>query len=266
MSEKSIFDLSGRVAVVTGGGGGLGRAFCEAMAEFGADVACVDCDEPKAKETVTLIKRFGHRAIAIKADVSKPEQVEKMVTETVAKFGTIDILVNNAGILGKQAKIYQTSIDSWDRVIAVNLKGEFLCMRAVLPVMLRQKRGSIINISSNCAYGPGNPVLAPAAYGASKAGIINLTKQGAIEHVKDGIRVNAIAPGMFDTNIAVESDPELEAKRKQVVQETIDNVIPMGRQAQPSEIKGLAVYLASDASSYVTGQVFIADGGQSARV
>jgi NAD(P)-dependent dehydrogenase (short-subunit alcohol dehydrogenase family) len=255
MESKNMFELSGRVAVVTGGGGGLGRAFCEAM-------ACVDRAEPKAKETVKILDRFGHRAIAIKADVTSPEQVENMVKETLTQLGTIDILINNAGILGKPAKIYEASIDDWDKILTVNLRGEFLCMRAVLPTMLKQKRGCIINIASNCAFEP-NPELTPAAYGASKAAIVNLTKHGALEYAKDGIRVNCIAPGMHETNIAVESDSILEEKRKMEVQKWIDKYIPMGRQAQPREIKGMAIFLASDASSFVTGQVFVSDGGQS---
>jgi 3-oxoacyl-[acyl-carrier protein] reductase len=138
MERSNIFNLSGRVALITGGGSGLGRAFCESMAEYGADVACIGRTEQNLKETVELISRFGHRVIAIKADVSKPEEVEYMVNEVVAKLGTIDILFNNAGISGAAIRVGETPIEDWDRVIDIDLRGVFLCMRAVLPVMLNQ--------------------------------------------------------------------------------------------------------------------------------
>jgi NAD(P)-dependent dehydrogenase (short-subunit alcohol dehydrogenase family) len=261
MMDKNMFDLSGRVAIVTGSGRGLGRAFCEGMAEFGADVVCVDWDGPQAQETAHLIKSFGRKSLAIKTDVSKAVQVDSMVKETVSKLGAIDILINNAGITAPGSQIIDTPLDVWEKVLAVDLTGVFLCMRAVLPFMLKQKRGSIINISSGSALGANRPGIVPPCYSAAKAGVISLTKAGAIEHGKNGIRVNCIAPGMFDTGLGSLPDPEAEKKRKALFQATIDRDIPMGRYAQPSEIKGMAVFLASDAASYVTGQVLIPDGG-----
>jgi NAD(P)-dependent dehydrogenase (short-subunit alcohol dehydrogenase family) len=132
--------------------------------------------------------------------------------------------------------------------------------------MLKQKRGSIINTASTAAFGATKPGVIPPSYGASKAGVVSLTRTGAIENARDGIRVNCIAPGMFDTGLGALPDPEQERERKQLFQDTLDKDIPMGRMAQPGEMKGLAVYLASDASSYVTGQVFIIDGGYMARI
>ncbi|MFC1863414.1 SDR family NAD(P)-dependent oxidoreductase [Thermodesulfobacteriota bacterium] len=266
MEERKIFDLSGKVALVTGGGRGLGRVFCESLAEFGADIACVDVVDQNLTDTVTALERFGGRAVSIKADISKPDEIDRMVDATVRKLGTIDILFNNAGITDFPSRISETPIEKWERIIAVNLTGVFLCMRAVLPVMLKQKKGSIINISSIGAFGGSNPEVAPAAYGASKAGVISLTKMGAVEYAREGIRVNCIAPGMHDTGFGVQSDAELEKQRQQDMEELISRIIPMGRVAQPVEIKGLAVYLASDASSFVTGQVFIQDGGQLAQI
>lgn len=266
MKKPNIFDLTDKVAIVTGGGGGLGRAFCEAMAEFGADVACVDYDEKKAKECVESIKKYKNRAIAIKADVSDNNQVESMVKEIVNRLERIDILFNNAAVTDLATKLYETPIEVWDRMIRINLTGVFLCMRAVLPVMIRQKRGSIINISSAGAFGSNSPTVVPPCYGASKSGVISLTRTAAVEHGRDGIRVNCIAPGTHETGLGVLPNPEEEKKRRQHMQSVAKKFIPMGRVAQPNEIKGLAVYLASDASSYVTGQVFIEDGGWLAQI
>jgi NAD(P)-dependent dehydrogenase (short-subunit alcohol dehydrogenase family) len=266
MDKPNIFDLSGRVAIVTGGGRGLGRAFCEGMAEFGADVVSVDYNEPNAQETVKILEKYGHRAMALKTDVSNPDQVEDMVKQTVAKFGAIDILINNAGITALGTKIYQTPLETWNRVIAVDLTGVFLCMRAALPVMLKQKRGSIINIASGSAFGANRPGMVPPAYGASKSGVVSLTRIGAIEHARDGIRVNCIAPGYFDTGLGALPEAKQEDTRKRIFQEVIERDIPMGRQAMPGEIRGMAIFLASDAASYVTGQVFIPDGGYLAQI
>jgi NAD(P)-dependent dehydrogenase (short-subunit alcohol dehydrogenase family) len=266
VERKNIFDLSNRVAIVTGGGGGLGRAFCEAMAEYGADVVCVDDDGKKARECVENLRSYGHRAIAVQSDIADNTQVEAMVKKTVTELGKIDILFNNAAVTDLATKLYETPIAVWDRMIRVNLTGVFLCMRAVLPVMIKQKRGSIINISSAGAFGANSPTVVPPCYGASKAGVISLTRTGAVEHGRDGIRVNCIAPGVHDTGLGTLTDPTEEKKRRQIMQNNADQFIPLGRIAKPNEIKGLAVYLASDASSYITGQVFIEDGGWLAQI
>jgi NAD(P)-dependent dehydrogenase (short-subunit alcohol dehydrogenase family) len=258
--EKGMFDLSGKVALVTAGGHGLGREYCKAMAEFGADVACSDIDTGLARETVELLKRHGHRAVAIQADVAKPEQIERMVDQTVSQFGTIDILFCNAGIVNPIVPLHELLIEDWERVMALNLRGTFLCMRAVLPVMLKQKKGSIILTASVSALRAGKePHCAP--YGASKAGMIALARHAAVSYAKDGIRVNAIAPGLHDTRPV---GLGLTIEKQEHLKSLLLPTIPMGRFGEPSEIKGLAVYLASDASSYVTGQVFIEDGGSTA--
>src|SRR4030042_2151247 len=196
--KRGIFDLRGRVALITGGAWGLGRVFCEALAEFGADVAIADIDEAGARQSAGFIEKLGRRSLAIKADVSQPDEVQHMVDETVARLGTIDILVNNAGIMAKATKIADMAIEDWERVIAVDLRGVFICTRAVLPVMVKQKKGNIINIASVYGIRPlfemaeTNP---NAHYSAAKAGVISLTKETAIEYAGDGIRVNCIAPG-----------------------------------------------------------------------
>jgi NAD(P)-dependent dehydrogenase (short-subunit alcohol dehydrogenase family) len=266
MDRKNIFDLTGRAALVTGGGSGLGRAFCKAMAKYGADVACAGRTESKLKETVELIKQYRHKAIAVKADVSRPDEVENMVNKALATFNTIDILVNNAGITSEPTRVGETTIEDWDKVIATNLRGVFLCMRAVLPLMVKQKRGSIINISSIGAFGGAEPEVAPAAYGASKAGVIALTKFTAVEYARDGIKINSIAPGMHHTNLGTKSEPEMAKEREEYLNKLALMNIPMGRIAEADEMEGLSVFLASEASSFVTGQVFIQDGGQLVKI
>jgi NAD(P)-dependent dehydrogenase (short-subunit alcohol dehydrogenase family) len=259
-----MFDLTGRAALVTGGGYGIGRSICEAMAEFGADVAIGDINEDLARETAGLIARFGHRTLAVKTDVSNNTQVENMVRETVSKLGTIDILVNNAGFLLGNAPIHETTDETWDRIMGTNLKGVFLCTRAVLPVMLKQKRGSIINIASVGGILPGHRELKSVVYDVSKGAVITFTRKTAAEYGRDGIRMNAIAPGMIaGTSFAAERravrSPEDSAKMLEVWTDRM----ALGRFGTPDDLKGIAVFLASDASSYATGQVFVIDAGVS---
>jgi NAD(P)-dependent dehydrogenase (short-subunit alcohol dehydrogenase family) len=267
MANKGIFDLSGKVALITGASRGLGRAFAEAMAEFGADVACVGRDSAKLAETVQLLGKYKHRAVAIKADVTQETEVKKMVAETVKQLGKIDIFFNNAGIARPPVRIHEMPTEDWDAVISTNLRGVFLSLKYVLPAMMKNKKGSIINISSIAGLRAEVPEVAPASYGAAKAGIINLTQVAAMEYVKDGIRVNCIAPGMHKSELGRNrTSPEIVEGMSQMIEEYCATEIPMGRMAEASELKGLAVLLASDASSNITGQVFIEDGGQSARL
>lgn len=201
MVGGNIFDLSGKVALVTAGGHGLGQVYCEAMAEFGADVVCADINKELAEETVALIKKFGHRTTAIQADISKQEEIEFMVNRAVAELGKIDILFCNAGTCDPFVRLHELPVESWDTCINLNLRGTFLCIRAVLPMMLKQKKGSIISTASIAGIMAGSKEgwFGPNAYGASKAGIINLTRYAAVAYAKDGIRINAIAPGAHDT-------------------------------------------------------------------
>jgi len=260
MTEKEMFDLSGKVALITAAGHGLGREYSIAMAQFGADVVCNDIDLALAKETVEIIKQYGHRALAIQADVSKENEVDRMVKEAVGEFGMIDILFCNAGVMNPLIPLHELPLDAWDRVVEVNLTSMFLCMRAVLPLMLKQGKGSIISTSSVAGIKAGNAPLS-YCYGATKAGMIGFMRHTAVAYARQGIRINAIAPGLHDTRpVGLKLSPEeVEGLKK-----SVEHSIPMGRFAEPSEIKGLAVFLASDASSYVTGQVFATDGGVTA--
>jgi len=264
MLERGMFDLSGKIAIVTGGGSGIGRSLCEAIAEFGADVAICDINEEWARETAKLISKFGHRTLVIKADVSIPHEVEHMVSEIVAKFGAIDILFNNAGIYPQESKIHETTIEAWDKIMAVNLRGVFLCMRAVLPVMIKQKKGSIINITSiNGIMTKDREIIPSAHYNASKAGVIALTRQAATEYASDGIRVNCIAPGQISgTNIVVDRQKRWSQEKLYRLNEMRLSRIPLRRNGKPEDLKGISIYLASDASSFATGQTFIIDGGE----
>jgi len=262
--KTGLFQLDGKVAMVTGGARGMGRVFCEALAEFGADIAIGDINEEGALKTTELVRNFGRESLAVRADVSDPVDVQHLVEETVAKLGAIDILINNAGITTKANKVADMPIEDWDGVLAVDLRGVFLCTRAVLPVMIKQGRGNIINISSVYGIKPlfqtceSNP---NAHYAAAKAGVVSLTKETALEYAQEGIRVNAIAPGFYGGKLAQWRDSPGEEERRRKFEEAIAATTPMGRRGVPAELKGLILYLASDASSFVTGQVFSSDGG-----
>jgi NAD(P)-dependent dehydrogenase (short-subunit alcohol dehydrogenase family) len=265
MQDKGIFDISGKTAIVTGASRGLGRAFAEVLAEYGADVACVGRDREKLAETVEGLTKYGHKTIIITADVSDPADVRRMTEETVTQFGKIDILVNNAGIAGVYNKIHEMAIEDWDKVINSNLRSQFLCMKAVLPYMVKNKSGSIINISSNAGLRAEGSFV-PPPYGVSKAGIISLTQYAALQYVKDNIRINAIAPGMHKSELGQPKDAEIARQIAKGAEDFCAVNTPMGRQAEAAELKGLIILLASNASSFITGQVIVQDGGQSTRL
>ncbi len=257
MKTNGPFDLGGKVAVVTAGGHGLGREYCLAMAQFGADVICNDIDFRLAGETLEALKPFGTRARAIQGDVSKAEDVDRLIRGTLREFGRIDVLFCNAGITNRFVMPHELTYEDWSKVLAINLRGTFLCMKTVLSIMLNQRKGSIISTASVAGL-PGGFAPDSSVYGTTKAAIIGLTRHAAVAYAKEGIRINAIAPGIHDTKpVGLGISPEKQEELKPMIQARI----PMGRIAEPSEIRGLAVYLASDASSYVTGQVFVADGG-----
>lgn len=260
------FDLRGKVALITGAGRGLGRAMAQAFGEAGADVVCVSLTEEPLKETAELVKRFGHRVSSLVVDVSKPGEVDCMMNETLSHFGKLDIAVNNAGILHKPYRFHELPLEEWNRLIAVDLTGVFLCMQKEIGIMVRQQYGTIINISSILGLVGLDPEFTPrASYVAAKHGVIGLTKQAALEYAPDHIRVNAIAPGFISgtdmgrERLAGETTEDLQQRRAKMNEST-----PMGRRGSVEELNGLLLYLASDASSFVTGQVFTVDGGWTA--
>ena len=249
---NELFDLTGRTAIVTGGSRGLGKEMAEALAEAGAKLMLCARRPEWLDETVAEFEGRGFTVEGLACDVSAPNEVQRLVDAAVSKFGSVDILVNNAGI-SWGAMPEEMPLDKWKKVLDVNLTGCFLMAQAAGREMLKQGRGSIINITSiagmtSSANGPFY-----AGYAASKAGLIGLTRELAASWGRRGIRVNAIAPGFFPSRLA---DPVLDIYER-AIQE--NNVIP--RVGRPGELKGVTVFLASQASSYITGQTIVVDGG-----
>jgi NAD(P)-dependent dehydrogenase (short-subunit alcohol dehydrogenase family) len=261
-------NLEGKVAMVTGAARGMGRATALTFVGEGAKVVISDIDLEAAKMVEEEARSLGAQAIAVKADVTKPDEVRQMVNETLAKFGRLDILVNNAGILyinGKPAdrKFFKdTSEGEWPAEIGITLYGVLNCARAAIDPMLRQKSGSIVNVASDAGRGA---MLRGTVYGAGKGGIIAFTRHLALELGPSGIRVNCVSPGVIKTTRieAIESGAKLSPKAAEAhkVLEQLAQKSPLGRIGNPQEIASVVVFLASDASSYVTGQTISVNGG-----
>ena len=249
------FKVDGKVALVTGAGSGLGRQFAITLAQAGASVALAARRREKLAETAELVEQAGGKAISLDLDVTDALSVTSCVRNVVSELGTPDILVNNAGI-AKQAFLTDISEADWDAVLDTNLKGVFLVAQAVAKEMIKAEQpGSIINISSILGIGVSKAL---ASYIAAKTGVINLTKAMALEWVKSGIRVNAIAPGYFVTEIN-------EKAFEQGAHEMVKQAVPMARVGEMAEISGPLLLLASDAGSYITGSVLTVDGGHLVR-
>ncbi len=253
--------MRGKVALITGGGSGLGRAASLAFSGTGARVVVVDVRKEAGDATVAAIRAAGGEAICIQADVSVSADVQAYVKGTLDAFGRIDVFFNNAGMESKLSHLAEYSEEVWDRVIAVNLRGVFLGLRYVLPVMIQQGSGSIINTSS-VAGTVGAPGL--GAYSASKHAILGLTRTAAGEVGQKGVRVNAICPGPVDTPMihAIEAMINPENPESVGVSNRARN--PMGRYGMPEEIAQVVLFLASDAASYVNGATYLIDGGRTA--
>jgi NAD(P)-dependent dehydrogenase (short-subunit alcohol dehydrogenase family) len=245
------FGLDGEVAIVTGAGGGLGRALSLALVEAGAKVVVVDVVEVNGEETVREIVAAGGEGIFIKADLTKGDEVKRMAAETAKRFGKIDILVNNAGtVLGKP--LIEVEEEEWHRVMDINLTSTFLCSRFAGKYMIERGKGKIINISSNAGIAAATN---QSAYCASKAGVISLTKCLALEWARYHINVNAIAPGYIRTALSA------SALENEKIASILLKKIPLRRFAEPEDIAPLVIYLASKASEYMTGETILIDGG-----
>ncbi len=261
MSVLDLFKLEDRVAIVTGAGRGIGRALAYALAEAGAHVVVAELLKENGERVVEEIQNLGRRAICIQTDVSDYENVKKMVDSVYQEFDRIDILVNNAGVVYKPVGSEGASIptedvspDNWEHVIKVNLCGVFHCAQLAGKMMIQQGSGAIVNIASISAF-VANLGRHNNAYCAAKAGVVMFTRQLAADWAKYGIRVNAIAPGYIRTEIGA---GPLEAPE---LKDLIPRMTPMTRAGVPDDLKGLTVFLASDASAYLTGQTIIIDGG-----
>lgn len=242
--------LEDKVALVTGGGRGIGRAIALALAREGGDIIVNDVDIERAEEVAAEIDSMGRRAKAIMADISKSEEVKKMVQEALALFGRIDIFINNAGII-KRGSLEEHSEEDWDRVIAVNLKGTFNCVKEVVPIMKGQRHGKIVNISS--VVGKTGDIATAPSYGASKGAINAFTKSLARELASFGITVNAVAPHAIETEMSAEWSEE---KKQAIVAQ-----IPLGRLGQPEEVAAAVVFLASPGAAFITGEILDVNGG-----
>lgn len=253
----SKFSLTNKIAIVTGGGSGIGRATALTFAEAGADVTVVDINLEAAQHVADEVKSLGRRAQAIRTDVTSRDEVSKMVGKTLDSFGRIDVLDNNAGTT-ELAYVLHDNADEWwrivERCLEINLKSFFICSRSVGEVMVKQKAGSIVNISSFMGF---NSFARAAHYAAAKAGVISLTKSLAVEWGQYNIRVNSIAPGVIATPLALKVARD-DSKRRQEQFRSI----PLGRLGKPEEVATVALFLVSEASSYITGQTIPLTGGQ----
>lgn len=256
MNVRDLFDLSGRVAIVTGGGSGIGRQMAQALAELGADLVLCARRPERCEQAAEEIGQLGVRALGLRCDVSEKAEVDALVARTLDVLGRVDIVVNNAGA-SWGAPAVDHPLEAWHKVMAVNLTGVFLVSQAAGRAMIDRGGGKIVNIASTAAFGALPPELMDAvAYSASKGGVLSLTRDFAVKWARHGVYVNALAPGWFPSEM---SQALLEQRAAGLLAG-----IPLGRFGGPDDLKGAVAFLASAASDFVTGQVLVVDGGQTA--
>lgn len=245
-----LFD--GKVALVTGGSSGIGQAACHLYAQEGAKVVVSDIDEKRGDETVRAIQGKNGDAIFVRADVSKPEDCQAMVTATLEKYGRLDIAFNNAGIGGEANLTADYSVDGWQKVIAINLSSVFYCMKYEIPAMLQNGGGAIVNMASilgRVAF-QNSP-----AYVAAKHGVVGLSKNAAVEYAKQGLRINAVGPGFIRTPLIAGLEENTQ------IRDHLISLHPVGRLGESEEVAELVIWLSSDKASFVTGAYYAIDGG-----
>src|SRR5712664_513116 len=252
---RDLFDLTGRTAIITGGSVGLGRQMAEALAEMGANLVLCARKKERCVQAAEELQTLGVKTLALACDVKNPADIHAVVDSTLAAFGRIDILINNAGT-SWGAPVQEMRLEHWNKVIETNLTGTFLFSQAVGKTMIAQSRGKIINIASVAGLGGAQPEFQAIGYHASKGGVIIFTKDLACKWGMHNIQVNAIAPGWFPTDM---SGKVIERNKEMLLAG-----IPAGRFGGPDDLKGAAVFLASDASNFVNGNILVVDGGQSA--
>ena len=249
-----IFDLTGKVAVVTGGGGGIGAAIAKGLAQFGAELAVVDMDRAAAGKVADDIEAHGDQSLAVQADLTDQDDLQRMIDQIVTRFDRVDILVNSAGINIRKPALEVTESD-WDKVVDINLKAVFFCTKAFGRIMVEQKSGKVINIASVMAM-VGSPTYQQIVpYASSKGGVVAQTRAFATEWAQHNVLVNAIVPGPVATPLV----KGLHADK--TTRDAILRMVPLGRLAEPEEMVGPTVFLASRASDYVTGHILCVDGG-----
>jgi NAD(P)-dependent dehydrogenase (short-subunit alcohol dehydrogenase family) len=254
MAANQNGSYAGKVAFVTGAGSGIGRATALAFAREGASVVVSDISERGNQETVRMIEELDERALAVRCDVTRTGDVKAALDRTVETFGRLDVAFNNAGVEQEEAATAQLAEEVWDRVIDIDLRGVFVCMKHEIPLMLEQGGGAIVNTSSGAGV-KGFPM--GAAYVAAKHGVIGLTRSAALDYAQANIRINAVCPGIIETQMMDRVTGDTPEGRQQVISQE-----PIGRMGKPEEIAEAVLWLCSEAASFVVGHAMVVDGGQ----